>query len=145
MAVVISGLVSYFAVQRLRMPGGWDALFTLVSIGAVVLLVVLAEVARHRTGDYLGRFVHRLATLTGRQLESSRIIRFILDVEDIVLGWVWAAAARWRSHAAWRQCSGRRSGWFSTLASTPNDQLPRTNHFQLPRPNDWALGVVGRW
>ena len=86
MAIVVSGLVSYFAVRRLRMPGGWDALFTLVSIGAVVLLVVLAEIARHRTGDYLGRFVHRLATLTGRQLESSRIIRFILDVEDIVLG-----------------------------------------------------------
>jgi len=85
MAIVMSGLVSYFAVQRLPMPGGWDALFTLVSIGAVVLLGVLAQMARHRTGDYLGRFVHRLATLTGRRLESSRVIRFILDVEDIVL------------------------------------------------------------
>jgi uncharacterized membrane protein YbhN (UPF0104 family) len=67
------------------MPGGWDALFTLVSIGAVVLLGVMAQMARHRSGDYLGRFVHRLGTLTGRPLESSRIIRFILDVEDIVL------------------------------------------------------------
>jgi hypothetical protein len=85
MAIVVSGLVSYFAVRRLPMPGGWDALFTLVSIGAVVLLGVLAQLARHRTGDYLGRFVHRIATMTGRQLESSRIIRFILDVEDIVL------------------------------------------------------------
>ena len=85
MAIVVSGLVSYFAVQRLPMPGGWDALFTLVSIGAVVLLGVLAQMARHRRGDYLGRFVHRLATLSGRPLESSRIIRFILDVEDIVL------------------------------------------------------------
>jgi hypothetical protein len=85
MAIVISGLVSYFAVRRLPMPGGWDALFTLVSIGAVVLLAVMAQMARHRTGDYLGRFIHRLATLTGRRLESSRVIRFILDVEDIVL------------------------------------------------------------
>ena len=85
MAIVMSGLVSYFAVQRLPMPGGWDALFTLLSIGAVVLLAGLAQMARHRTGDYLGRFVHRLATLTGRQLESSRVIRFILDVEDIIL------------------------------------------------------------
>jgi hypothetical protein len=85
MAIVISGLVSYFAVQRLPMPGGWDALFTLVSIGAVVLLAVLAQMARHRTGDYLGRFVHRVGTWTGRGLESSRVIRFILDVEDIVL------------------------------------------------------------
>jgi hypothetical protein len=86
MAIVLSGLISYFAVRRLAMPGGWDALFTLVSIGAVVLIVVLAQVARHRTGDYLGRFVHRLARVTGRPLESSRVIRFILDVEDIVLG-----------------------------------------------------------
>jgi hypothetical protein len=86
MAIVLSGLISYFAVRRLAMPGGWDALFTLVSIGAVVLIVVLAQVARHRTGDYLGRFVHRLASVTGRPLESSRVIRFILDVEDIVLG-----------------------------------------------------------
>jgi hypothetical protein len=85
MAIVISGLVSYFAVRRLPMPGGWDALFTLVSIGAVVLLAVMAQMARHRTGDYLGRFIHRLGTLTGRRLESSRVIRFILDVEDIVL------------------------------------------------------------
>jgi hypothetical protein len=86
MAIVLSGLVSYFAVRRLAMPGGWDALFTLVSIGAVIALGVLAEVARHRTGDYLGRFVHRVATMTGRRLESSRVIRFILDVEDIILG-----------------------------------------------------------
>jgi hypothetical protein len=33
MAIVVSGLVSYFAVQQLRMPGGWDAVFTLVSVG----------------------------------------------------------------------------------------------------------------
>jgi hypothetical protein len=86
MAVVISGLVSYFAVRQLPMPGGWDAVFTLVSVGAVLLLGVVAQVARHRTGDYLGRFVTRIGTLTGRHLESSRVIRFILDVEDNVLG-----------------------------------------------------------
>ena len=57
MAIVISGLVSYFAVQRLQMPGGWDAVFTLLSIGAVLLLGVLVFIARRRTGDYLGRFV----------------------------------------------------------------------------------------
>jgi hypothetical protein len=85
MAIVVSGLVSYFAVRRLPMPGGWDALFTFVSIGAVVLLGVLVQMTRHRTGDYLGRFVGRIGALTGRHLESSRVIRFILDVEDIVL------------------------------------------------------------
>jgi uncharacterized protein (TIRG00374 family) len=85
MAIVISGLISYFAVQRLQMPGGWDAVFTLLSIGAVLLLGVLVFVARRRTGDYLGRFVNRIGTMTGRHLESSRVIRFILDVEDVVL------------------------------------------------------------
>jgi len=85
MAIVVSGLVSYFAVQRLPMPGGWDAVFTLVSIGAVLLLGALAQIARRRTGDYLGRFVGRIGAVTGRHLESSRVIRFILDVEDIVL------------------------------------------------------------
>lgn len=85
MAIVISGLISYFAVQRLQMPGGWDAVFTLLSIGAVLLLGVLVFIARRRTGDYLGRFVHRIGTMTGRHLESSRVIRFILDVEDVVL------------------------------------------------------------
>jgi uncharacterized protein (TIRG00374 family) len=85
MAIVISGLISYFAVQRLQMPGGWDAVFTLLSIGAVLLLGVLVFIARRRTGDYLGRFVNRIGTMTGRHLESSRVIRFILDVEDVVL------------------------------------------------------------
>jgi hypothetical protein len=86
MAVVVSGLVSYFAVRRLPMPGGWDAVFTTLSVGAVLLLGAFALIARRRSGDYLGRFVNRLDTMTGRRLESSRIIRFILDVEDIILG-----------------------------------------------------------
>jgi uncharacterized protein (TIRG00374 family) len=85
MAIVISGLISYFAVQRLQMPGGWDAVFTLLSIGAVLLVGVLVFIARRRTGDYLGRFVNRIGTMTGRHPESSRVIRFILDVEDVVL------------------------------------------------------------
>jgi hypothetical protein len=85
MAIIISGLVSYFAVRRLSMPGGWDAVFTMLSIGAVLLLGVLALIARRRTGDYLGRFVARIGTMTGRQLESSRVIRFSLAVEDVVL------------------------------------------------------------
>ena len=42
-------------------------------------------IARRRSGDYLGRFVNRIGSMTGRHLESSRVIRFILDVEDVVL------------------------------------------------------------
>jgi hypothetical protein len=85
MAIVLSGLVSYFAVRQLPMPGGWNAVFTLVSVGAVLALGIFAQIARRRTGDYLGRFVTRIGTLTGRHLESSRAIRFLLEVEDIVL------------------------------------------------------------
>jgi uncharacterized protein (TIRG00374 family) len=84
-SIIISGLVSYFAVQRLAMPVGWDAMFTLLSVGAVLFVGVLALVVRRRTGDYLGRFVTRIGIRTGRHLESSRVIRFILDVEDVVL------------------------------------------------------------
>jgi uncharacterized protein (TIRG00374 family) len=84
-AIAVSGLVSYFAVRLLPMSVGWDAVFTLTSIGAVVSLGVLAFIARQRTGDYLGRLVHWLDKLSGRRLESSRVIRFILDVEDVLL------------------------------------------------------------
>ena len=36
------------------MPGAWDAVFTLLSMATVVALAILAEIARHRKGDYLG-------------------------------------------------------------------------------------------
>jgi uncharacterized protein (TIRG00374 family) len=83
--VAMAGVVSYFAVRRLPMPGAWDAMFTLLSIAAVLILGALALVARHRTGDYLGRLVEVLDRWTGRRLETSRVIRFILDVEDVLL------------------------------------------------------------
>ena len=61
MAIVISGLVSYFAVQRLPMPGGWDAVFTLLSIGAVLLLGVLvfSRAPAHRRLPRTLRAPHR--------------------------------------------------------------------------------------
>jgi uncharacterized protein (TIRG00374 family) len=83
--IAMAGLVSYFAVRRLPMPGGWDAMFTVLSIGAVITLGALTLVARRRTGDYLGRLVETLDRWTGRRLETSRIVRFILDVEDVLL------------------------------------------------------------
>ena len=68
------------------MPGAWDTLFTLTSIGrGDRCSASLILVARRRTGDYLGRLVARLDRLTGRRLEASRIVKFILDVEDVLL------------------------------------------------------------
>jgi len=85
MSLVIAGVISYVAVRRLTMPGAWDAVFTLVSILTVVGVLILAVMARRRTGHYLGRVVSRLGRVTGRSLETSRIVRFILDVEDVLL------------------------------------------------------------
>ncbi|HET9360795.1 MAG TPA: lysylphosphatidylglycerol synthase transmembrane domain-containing protein, partial [Vicinamibacterales bacterium] len=84
-SLVIAGIVSWFAVRRLTMPGAWDAVFTVVSIATVVAVFILAQLARRRRGHYLGRGVQRIGRLTGRPLESSRIVRFILDVEDVLL------------------------------------------------------------
>lgn len=84
-SLVLAGLISWVAVRWLTMPGAWDAAFTLVSMATIVSLIVLAEIARHRTGDYLGRLVTRLGRLAGRPLETSRIVRFVLDVEDVLL------------------------------------------------------------
>jgi uncharacterized protein (TIRG00374 family) len=85
MSLVIAGIVSYVAVRRLAMPGAWDAVFTSLTLATVITLAVLAEVARHRKGDYLGRLVTRLGRLMGRSLETSRVVRFVLDVEDVLL------------------------------------------------------------
>jgi uncharacterized protein (TIRG00374 family) len=85
MSIIIAGFISFFAVRRLAMPGAWDTVFTLLSIAAILVFPILAFIARRRTGDYLGRLVERLDLALGRRLESSRIVRFILDVEDVVL------------------------------------------------------------
>jgi hypothetical protein len=84
-SLVIAGIISTLAVRLLAMPGAWDAVFTLLSMLTVVALAVLAEIARHRKGDYLGRVVTGLGRLFGRPLKTSRIVRFVLDVEDVLL------------------------------------------------------------
>jgi uncharacterized protein (TIRG00374 family) len=84
-AIIIAALISLAAVTRLSMPGAWDTLFTMLMIGAVIVLALLVLVARAGSGDYLGRMITALDRRTGRQLEASRIIRFILDVEDVLL------------------------------------------------------------
>ncbi len=84
-SIVMAGVISFFAVRRLSMPGAWDTLFTLTSMGAVIVLGILVLAARRRTDDYLGRLVGTLDRLTGRRLEASRVVQFILDVEDVLL------------------------------------------------------------
>lgn len=84
-SILVAGLISYAAVTRLSMPGAWDTVFTMTTIGAVIMLALLVFVARYRSGDYLGRLVTTLDRVTGRRLEASRAVRFILDVEDVLL------------------------------------------------------------
>ena len=83
--LVVAALISFLAVTRLSMPGAWDTVFTTTMIGAVVVLAVVALIVRHRTGDYLGRLVDAVDRWTGRHLETSRVVRFMLDVEDVLL------------------------------------------------------------
>jgi uncharacterized protein (TIRG00374 family) len=85
MSLVIAGVISTVAVRLLAMPGAWDAVFTLLSMTTVIALAVLLEITRHRKGDYLGRLVTRLERIAGRPLETSRVVRFVLDVEDVLL------------------------------------------------------------
>jgi uncharacterized protein (TIRG00374 family) len=84
-SIVVAALISLAAVTRLSMPGAWDTVFASLMIGAVVVLVLVGRMARHKTGDYLGRLVTKLDHATGRRLEASRVVRFILDVEDVLL------------------------------------------------------------
>ena len=83
--IVIAALVSLVVVTRLSMSGAWDTIFTMLIVGAVVLLAIVGMMSRRRSGDYLGRLVTSIDHATGRRLEASRVIRFILDVEDILL------------------------------------------------------------
>jgi uncharacterized protein (TIRG00374 family) len=83
--IIIAALISLAAVTRLSMPQAWDTVFTMLIVGAVILLALAAFVVRRRSGDYLGRLVLAIDRATGRRLETSRVIRFILDVEDVLL------------------------------------------------------------
>jgi uncharacterized protein (TIRG00374 family) len=83
--IVVAAMISFLAVTRLSMPRAWDTVFATTMIGAVVVLMLVARIVRHRTGDYLGRLVDAADRWTGRRLETSRVVRFILDVEDVLL------------------------------------------------------------
>jgi uncharacterized protein (TIRG00374 family) len=52
------------------------------------------HISRRRSGDYLGRFVGFINRTTGRHLETSRAVRFVLEVEDVLLDLL--RGDRWR-------------------------------------------------
>jgi uncharacterized protein (TIRG00374 family) len=81
--IVIAAFISVAALTRLSLPRAWDTLFTLLIAGAVIALTTAILVARRRSGDYLGRLVERLDTK--HRLGGSRVVKFILDVEDVLL------------------------------------------------------------
>ena len=85
MGLVLAALFSLLAITRLSMPAAWDTMFIALIVGAAIVLVLAALLARRQPGDYLGRLVMVADRMLGRRLETSRAIRFILDVEDILL------------------------------------------------------------
>jgi uncharacterized protein (TIRG00374 family) len=83
--IAIAGIVSLVAVTRLPLPGPWNTVFASFSVVAVVVLTVVGLIARRRRGDYLASLVGTLDRFTHRPLEQRRVIRFILDVEGVLL------------------------------------------------------------
>jgi uncharacterized protein (TIRG00374 family) len=81
----IAGVVSLVAITRLSMSGRWDTMFAMLAIGAVALLAIVGFMARHRSEYYLEHLVAFLDRLTGKRLERHRVVRFVLDVEHVLL------------------------------------------------------------
>jgi hypothetical protein len=81
--IVIAALISLAAVTRLSLPDAWDTLFTLLIVGAVLALGFAVVIARGESGDYLGRLVDMLDRR--HRLTGMRVVRFILDVEHVLL------------------------------------------------------------
>ena len=84
-SIAVAGLVSFFAVTRLTLPRAWDTVFGTLMVIAVLLIPLLTVIARRRTGDYLGRMVEAFDRRRGRRLGTRRVVKFILDVEDVLL------------------------------------------------------------
>ena len=84
-SVIVAGTVSQMAVRRMSLPAGWDATFTLLSVGAVLLLGVFALLARRGTGNYLGRLISPSGDHGTRPARRSMVVRFVLDVERNLL------------------------------------------------------------
>jgi len=82
-SLVIAGLVSYFAVQRLTLPGAWNAVFTIIAILAVLGVGVMTLLVRRR-GD-VTRLEAPFGRLTGGEARGSVVVRFLREVQRAVL------------------------------------------------------------
>ena len=85
MSIALAGLISFFAVTQLALPRAWDTVFGALMVMAMLLVPVLVFIARRRTGDYIGRMVAAFDRRRGRRLGTRRVVKFILDVEDVLL------------------------------------------------------------
>ena len=85
MSIGVAGLISFFAVTRLTLPRAWDTVFGALTVIALLLVPLIVFIARRRSGDYLGRLVAAYDRMTGRRLETRRVVRFLLEVEDVLL------------------------------------------------------------
>ena len=85
MSIALAGLISFFAVTQLALPRAWDTVFGALMVMAMLLAPVLVFIARRRTGDYIGRMVAAFDRRRGRHLGTRRVVKFILDVEDVLL------------------------------------------------------------
>ncbi len=85
-SVAVAGTISQLAVPQMSLAPAWDATFTLLSIGAVLLVGIFALVARRGSGNYLGRLVARSRQRRDDDVSrSSMVVRFILEVERNLL------------------------------------------------------------
>jgi uncharacterized protein (TIRG00374 family) len=84
-ATIVAGAASLLALTRLELTGPWITVFVGLGSIAAAAVALTATIVRRRTGDYLGRLVMRVSRVTGRHLEASRVVRFVLDVEDVLL------------------------------------------------------------
>lgn len=81
----MAGAVSLLAITRLPMPRGWDVVFASLAVGALLLFAMISYLTRRRDDYYLEHFVGLLDRITGKRLERVRVVRFILDVEHVLL------------------------------------------------------------
>ncbi|MFN2444127.1 MAG: lysylphosphatidylglycerol synthase domain-containing protein [Vicinamibacterales bacterium] len=92
LSAVLVGACAAVAMHSDLLPDGWQRVFRGIAIAAVVLLA-LSLLLVLRSGRYLGPLFERVHRHTGWRWASGRAVRFVSEVEAIVLHLV---RADWR-------------------------------------------------